>query len=285
MKPQLSYLPRYGTWPFELGLMLAVGVFFAVTGVYGTNMAPVGLRFIYWGGVMVAGGIVVIVAETLFSRYAPGVVQGFWVSLVLVAILATIPQGLIVALFEIALFGSRMGVADTTDITGFPAAWVNVGFIVLPMIALLRLLRRALAPDLAPMPMPMPMHVAGAGRVDTDPGLTPTIADNVPPLGLGEKLPAKLRQAELLALQAEDHYVRVHTSAGSDLVLIRFADAMKLVEDRAGFRLHRSWWAAAGGLRAASYSRGSGEAELTGGLKAPISRTYAPQLRRAGLFD
>lgn len=281
MKPQLSYLPRYGTWPFELGLMLAVGVFFAVTGVYGTNTAPVGLRFIYWGSVMVAGGIVVIVAETLYSRYAPGVVQGFWISLVLVAILATIPQGLIVALFEIALFGLQIGDANAAAVTLFPAAWVNVGFIVLPMAALLRLLRRALAPDLAPIPT----HVADAARTDADPGLTPTFGDKFPPAGLGEKLPASLREAELLALQAEDHYVRVHTSAGSDLVLIRFADAMNLVENRAGFRLHRSWWAAAGSLRAASYSRGSGEAELTGGLKAPISRTYAPQLRRAGLFD
>lgn len=281
MKPQMSHLPRYGTWPFELGLMLAVGVFFAVTGVYGTNMAPVGLRFIYWGGVMAAGGIVVIVAETLYSRHAPAVVQGFWISLALVAILATIPQGLIVALFEIALFGSRMGAGDATNVTGFPAAWINVGFIVLPMIALLRLLRRALAPDIAPMPT----HVESAARIDADSSLTPASVDNFPPAGLGEKLPASLRQAELLALQAEDHYVRVHTSAGSDLVLIRFADAMKLVEDRAGFRLHRSWWVAAESLRAASFSRGSGEAELTGGLKAPISRTYAPNLRRAGLFD
>tara|TARA_R110002073_G_scaffold4321_2_gene28518 strand:- start:2869 stop:3696 length:828 start_codon:yes stop_codon:yes gene_type:complete len=275
MKPHRSYLPRYGTWPFELGLMLAVGVFFAVTGVYGIDQAPGGLRFVYWGVVMVAGGVVVILVETLYARYAPAALQGGWISLAVVAALATIPQGLIVAVFEGALFGPRN---DVTEVTSFPVAWINVGFIVLPMIALLRLLRLALAPDLVAM-------AADTGSAENDQIGAVSLADKSPPAALGEKLPASLRQAELLALQAEDHYVRIHTSAGSDLVLIRFADAMKLVENRAGFRLHRSWWVSAASLCGARFSRGSGEAELSGGLKAPISRTYAPQLRRAGLFD
>ncbi|WP_339748610.1 LytTR family transcriptional regulator DNA-binding domain-containing protein [uncultured Maricaulis sp.] len=274
MKPHRSYLPRYGTWPFELGLMLAVGVFFSVTGVYGTEQAPAGLRYIYWGVVMVAGGIVVILAETLYARHAPAAVQGYWISLGVVTLLATLPQGVIVAMVEAALFGARN---DVTGVTRFPAAWINVGFIVLPMAALLRLLRLALAPDVVAV-------AADPGPVQSDPVEPVSLADRSPPAGLGEKLPAGLRQAELLALQAEDHYVRIHTSAGSDLVLIRFADAMKLVSDRAGYRLHRSWWVAAGSLCGASFSRGSGEAEIVGGLKAPISRTYAPQLRRAGLL-
>ncbi len=274
MKSDLSHRPHYGTWPFELGLMLAVGVFFAVTGVYQTNLAPLGLRLIYWGGVMLAGGLVVISVETLYARHAPAAVQGFWVSLVLVALLATTPQTLVVALFDRALFRPH------SETSGLPALWINVGIIVLPMVALLRLLRRTLTPDA----VAQTAHPPAAATVRSDPAAAVLPGDTCPPAGLGEKLPASLRRAELFALQAEDHYVRIHTSAGSDLVLIRFADALKLVEDRGGFRLHRSWWASAQGVRAARFSRGSGEAELAGGIKAPISRTYAPQLRRAGLL-
>ena len=39
------------------------------------------------------------------------------------------------------------------------------------------------------------------------------------------RLPSRLG-GEVIALQAEDHYVRVHTALGSDLLLMRFADAV-----------------------------------------------------------
>ena len=92
-----------------------------------------------------------------------------------------------------------------------------------------------------------------------------------------------MRSADLIALQAEDHYVRVHTSAGSDLILMRFSDAVAAAQSgQDGLRLHRSWWASAAAIRSIRYKRGSGEARLEGGLTAPVSRTYASALREAG---
>ena len=37
---------------------------------------------------------------------------------------------------------------------------------------------------------------------------------------LTDKLPVRLRTADLHALQSEDHYLRVHTSAGDALILV-----------------------------------------------------------------
>ena len=103
------------------------------------------------------------------------------------------------------------------------------------------------------------------------------------PQGLARHLPARLRDAPLLALQAEDHYVRFHTEAGSDLVLMRFSDAVAEAETNlSGFRLHRSWWASESSLERVQFKRGSGQAHLRGGLTAPVSRTYYPALREAG---
>lgn len=56
------------------------------------------------------------------------------------------------------------------------------------------------------------------------------------------KLPLALRQAPILALSAEDHYVRVHTDRGQALILMNFADAVAALGRDAGVRIHRSHW-------------------------------------------
>ena len=99
-----------------------------------------------------------------------------------------------------------------------------------------------------------------------------------------DRLPAKLRGAELYAVSAEDHYLRLHTSRGSDLILLRLADAIAELEGIEGAQTHRSWWVAKAAVTDAK--RGDGRAVLTlkGGAEAPVSRSYARALRAAGWF-
>ena len=53
------------------------------------------------------------------------------------------------------------------------------------------------------------------------------------------RLPLRLQHTRLLALEAEDHYLRVHTDAGSDLIILRPADAIAETDGLAGARVHR----------------------------------------------
>ena len=78
----------------------------------------------------------------------------------------------------------------------------------------------------------------------------------------------------LHAVKAQDHYLRLHTSRGSDLILMRLVDALDELEGLAGARTHRSWWVA----------RESGRIilQLEDGVQAPVSRTYLPSLREDG---
>jgi hypothetical protein len=98
------------------------------------------------------------------------------------------------------------------------------------------------------------------------------------------RLSARRRAARLIAVEAYDHYLRVHTDAGSELVTLRFADALAELAGAHGFRTHRSWWVAAEAIEAIRWRRGVGEARLAGDLVAPVSRTYAGALRAAGWF-
>ena len=97
-----------------------------------------------------------------------------------------------------------------------------------------------------------------------------------------DRLPPKLRGAELYAVEAEDHYLRLHTSKGQDLILMRLADAIGELDGIEGAQAHRSWWVARAAI--AEAKRGDGRATLTlkDGCEVPVSRTYARQLREAG---
>jgi hypothetical protein len=99
-----------------------------------------------------------------------------------------------------------------------------------------------------------------------------------------QRLSARHRAARLIAVEAEDHYLRIHTDLGSELVSARFADALAELAGVAGFQVHRSWWAAADAIESVRWRRGRGELKLAGGLVAPVSRTYAAGLKAAGWF-
>jgi hypothetical protein len=103
-----------------------------------------------------------------------------------------------------------------------------------------------------------------------------------PPPKFLERLPLKLRGAEVWAVEAEDHYLRLHTSRGQDLILLRLADAIAELEGLEGAQVHRSWWVARDAI--ADARRGDGRATLTlrDGSEVPVSRTYAKILRDLG---
>ncbi|MGD2134479.1 MAG: LytTR family DNA-binding domain-containing protein, partial [Maricaulaceae bacterium] len=97
-----------------------------------------------------------------------------------------------------------------------------------------------------------------------------------------DRLPSKLKGAQVLAVQAEDHYLRVHTSAGDDLILLRLSDAERELAPLDGLRVHRSWWVARDAVAEVDRAEGRMTLKLKNGLEAPVSRTYARAVREAG---
>jgi hypothetical protein len=123
-------------------------------------------------------------------------------------------------------------------------------------------------------------------RPSTQTHAAPPNADGsgAPPPKFLARLPEKLQGAEIYAVEAEDHYLRLHTSLGQDLILLRLADAIAELEGLEGAQTHRSWWVAKAAV--AQVERGDGRATLTlrDGAEVPVSRGFAKQLRSAGWF-
>ena len=92
----------------------------------------------------------------------------------------------------------------------------------------------------------------------------------------------QLAGRRLLALEAEDHYLRLHTEGGSALILMRLRDAVAALGPGSGWQPHRSFWLSAD---AGAKARRVGQAwqlTLLTGLAVPVGRSKLAAMRTAG---
>ena len=110
-----------------------------------------------------------------------------------------------------------------------------------------------------------------------------SLADGVPTAEsvILEKMPFGKR-GRILALSAEQHYVRVITDRGEDLVLMRFSDAAALCSRLDGMQVHRSHWVCRSAIRDIRREAGRMEVVLESGHSLPVSRSYRAALRGVG---
>jgi DNA-binding LytR/AlgR family response regulator len=98
------------------------------------------------------------------------------------------------------------------------------------------------------------------------------------PSALLSRLPSRLGD-EIVALEAEDHYLRVHTTLGSNLILMRLSDAIAGIEPDLGLQVHRSWWVADDAICEIIRSEQRTHLKLSNGLLVPVGRTYSAAVR------
>lgn len=110
---------------------------------------------------------------------------------------------------------------------------------------------------------------------------TPSAPQAPAPPMLLDRLAPPLR-GPIVALSAEDHYTRIRTTRGEELVLMPLRDAIREAAPTEGVQLHRSHWVATAHI--AQVARGGGKARvvLRDGAELPVSRNNAPRLRELG---
>ena len=78
----------------------------------------------------------------------------------------------------------------------------------------------------------------------------------------------------ITALEAEDHYVRIHTAEGSELIHYRFADAVEEMRSRNGLQVHRSFWVNKDAIESMVRRGRSFDIVMTGGKRIPVGQTF-----------
>lgn len=237
-----------------LGIAAAAGVVLALTGAFGTGREPLSLRLAYWVPIMLAGALWGHVCSRLVDRWID-MDERPWMTVAALSASITGPVSVLVWYVSGLAFEGQVYRLGALPLMVGPVLTVTVA-----MSAINVFLGKA---------QPVQTHAAPAGTA---------------PARFPDRLPMKLRGAAIHAVQAEDHYLRIHTDRGSDLILMRLSDALDELEGLEGAQTHRSWWVARDAVR--DIARGDGRATLTlqGGLTAPVSRRYARALREAGWY-
>ena len=246
--------------PITLGLLrglviaTAAGAVLAVSGAFGSINAPLWLRLVYWVPVMLAGAAWGHVCSRLIDRWID-MDEKPWLAVAALTAAITGPVSLMVWFVTGVVFEGEAYPLSTLPLMVGPVLTVTA-----VMSAINVFLSKA---------QPIQTHAAPVGSA---------------PARFPDRLPMKLRGAAIRAVQAEDHYLRIHTDRGSDLILMRLSDALEELEGLEGSQTHRSWWVARDAVR--DVARGDGRATLTldGGVTVPVSRRYARALREAGWY-
>jgi DNA-binding LytR/AlgR family response regulator len=234
------------------GALLLLGLVAGLVGPFGTFEAMPPLpRIAYWVAIICGTGIIGTFvagwAERVFIRHLPRLAAS-----TLAGALAGPPVAAFVALLNLGVFGTGV-----TAIALLPLA-LYCTLIAAAVTVLSALLTRM-----------------GPG----DP-VVPTAA-TPPPLLERLALPQRGR---LLHIAVRDHYVDVTTDKGTSLVLMRLSDAIRESAPIAGLQVHRSHWVALEAVRRGLRRDGKPVLELTNDAIVPVSRTYLPAVRDAGLI-
>ena len=230
--------------------MAAVITMLTVMGPFGTIIdMNFSQRLVYWSGICmltfpVAFGLSVAISVILNDRGLPDAVAR-----TLAGAIAGLPVAAIVWLWNLV-----SGDIDPATFTGHFPALLRMAGVTVPISAAVSLLFYL---------------VTSNTRAAADVPQATARAE----IAFFKRLPVELGR-DIISLQAQDHYVRVTTTRGSEMILIRLADAENELGTGLGERVHRSWWVAAAHASRIERTDGRMELVLSNGTSVPVSRSY-----------
>jgi hypothetical protein len=236
-------------------VLAAMIVLFSIIGPFGTfERMSLGLRFVYWAFTMIGSWAIAIVSLGIMV----GVLRRFDLSLNATMIIGAIVSAAPIALF--LRFAIPLFFAD-----GNPNSfWVQYLY-ALPITLTFSLITNILVN-------------AELGNIASQIDI-PDDDENA----LMSRIPTEKR-GPVKYMSAEDHYVKVVTTRGMEMVLMRMADAANAVPHLKGVRVHRSHWVNKD--FAVSHNRQNGQPYIVmdDGSEIPVSRSYTKLARSADLI-
>ncbi len=254
----------------DLAAMTAIGVFLAIIGPFGSIAAPLTERLVTWIGFAWLGYACYRPMQSVATWGERTLALPRWGVLAAAVLVGTVPMTAAVLAINSKPFGS-IGWPGLDVAMGTYLSVLVIGGAVTVLFNLVQGPARAPAPVMTQPSAPMPPQPAPAPISAPAPP---------PPNPLLDQLPAELG-SDIVALEMEDHYVRVHTALGSALVLMRLRDAMVLVTGIEGMQVHRSWWVARGAVEDVLRDGRNVRLKLARGIEAPVARAKIADLKDA----
>lgn len=99
------------------------------------------------------------------------------------------------------------------------------------------------------------------------------------PPGFVERLPAMLQPQDVLAIKAEQHYIKVYSPAKEYMVLYRFSDAVRELDETLGMQVHRSYWINTAAIQSVHARVKDFSVRIQSGQDIPVSTPYQGMVR------
>jgi DNA-binding LytR/AlgR family response regulator len=228
-------------------------------GPFGSYPAfPTATRYAFWLGLTAAGVAAAVAADAVLplSRLRAGAVR-----IGAVALLSALPMTFVVAWTMSLVQPGRFFTPQQ-----LPALFAAVAAVQL--LVVYATTKAAPTADDAETPRPAP-SVPERGEEPKPVAFPSALLTRLPP-GIG---------SDIIALETEDHYLRVHAVGGSALILMRMADAVALLDPQLGLQVHRRWWVA---QAAVAGMRTEGQKLflcLIDNTLVPVGRTFSAAVR------
>lgn len=250
--------PFGGRWrPFLTAIPL--GLLLGLAGPFGSYPAfPTATRYAFWLGLTAAGVVAALAADAVLplTRLRAGAIR-----IGTVALLSALPMTFVAAWTLSLVQPGRFFTPQQLPVLFACVAVVQL-LVVYATTITAPPADGAEAPDLAPA-LPEP----GAEAI---PAAFPSALLSRLPPGIG---------SDIIALETEDHYLRVHAMGGSALILMRMADAVALLDPRLGAQVHRRWWVAQTAVASVRTEGQKLSLCLSNKTLVPVGRTFSAAAR------
>jgi hypothetical protein len=248
----------WGRWR-PLLAAIPVGLLLGFAGPFGSYPAfPTATRYAFWLGLTAAGVVAAVAAEAVLPRAR---LRAGAIRIGAVALVSALPMTFVVA---------------------WTMSFVQPGRFYTPQqllalfwgVAAVQLLVVYATTTIAPT-------ADGAEAPVRAPDLPEPGAEAIPaafPSALLSRLPPGIGR-DIIALETEDHYLRVHAAGGSALILMRMADAVALLDPRLGAQVHRRWWVAQAAVAGVQMEGQRLSLCLIDRTLVPVGRTFSAAAR------
>ena len=216
---------------------VAIGLLLGFLGPFGSYPAYDRMdRYAFWLGLCLTGYSAGLLAWTLIGKVPRFARLPAPVAALLAGLASAVPQTFVVFWALSLLQPGR-----TASAAGLATLFAAVTTVQLILIAAIVTLERSLLPK-------------AEGR------------------DIGQPRPSALAASQPIALEAQDHYVRVHGLHGSKLILKRLSDAITELAEVEGLQVHRGWWVASAAVTGTFIEDGKRWIRLVNGMNIPVSR-------------
>lgn len=236
----------------NLLVMAAIALFLAFINPYqATGQMIFPFALLYWFTMILIGGAFAEVGMWIYKRQFPNAPD--WGQVIIASFVSALAVSAFIILIE-SVFNRGIPIAYWPSVYGLVFV-ISVAISVISYIT----------------------QLAFESPAVTDTGFDPVKT-------FLQRLPVKFHSADLYAIASEDHYLRVYTSLGDDLILMRLADAERELSGADGARVHRSWWIAKDGITEEKKQDGRSRLILPDNTEVPVSRSYRARAKDAGLI-